>query len=186
MCTAEENQPLAINNEENNVRNQYECHTSTGNTKNTPDELFSTPKFPVQKNNQKRKKNSMADEAYEVMKSMVSKQRERDEYHVFGEHVGHKIRKLRTNYAKSTVEYLINNILYEAETGKYDFPPQQQYQYFQQPYNQSQSVSVPYQSCNIPSSLASSTITSLDSPTPTTPAPSFIDEDSFDEVLHSI
>jgi len=186
MCTAEENEPLAINNEENNVKNQNECHTNPGNRANTSDELFITPKLPVQKNNQKRKKSSMAEKAYEVMKSLVSKQRQRDEYHVFGEHVGYKIRKLRTIYAKSTVEYLINNILYEAETGKYDLPPQQQYQYLQQPYNQSQYVSVPYQSCNIPSSSASSAVTSLASPTPTTPAPSFIDEDSFDEVLHSI
>lgn len=122
-------------------------------------------------------------EAYEVMKSLVCKQGQRDEYHVFGEHVGYKIRKLPTDYAKSTVEYLINNILYEAETGKYDFPPQQQYQYVQQPYNQSQSVSAPYQS-NIPSSPTSSATTSLASPTLTTPA--LIDEDSFDEVLHSI
>lgn len=183
ICTAEENVPSEINNEEDYVRNQHECFTNPGNTTNTSDELFITPKLPVQKNNQKRKKNPMAEEAYEVMKSLVCKQGQRDEYHVFGEHVGYKIRKLPTDYAKSTVEYLINNILYEAETGKYDFPPQQQYQYVQQPYNQSQSVSAPYQS-NIPSSPTSSATTSLASPTPTTPA--LIDEDSFDEVLHSI
>lgn len=79
--------------------------------------MFITPKLPVQK------KNPMAEEAYEVMKSLVSKQGQRDEYHVFGKHVGYKIRKLPTDYAKSTVEYLINNILYGAKTGKYDYLP---------------------------------------------------------------
>jgi len=38
-----------------------------------------------------------------------------------------KISKLSTNYAKITVQHLINNILYEAELGKYDNPPVNQF-----------------------------------------------------------
>ncbi|XP_012145329.1 uncharacterized protein LOC105663054 [Megachile rotundata] len=45
----------------------------------------------------------------------------RDESTVFGEHVAMKHRKY-SSYAKSTVEHLIANILYEADMGKYDDP----------------------------------------------------------------
>lgn len=64
----------------------------------------------------------MANEAYEVMKTLVGKKVERDEYQIYGEHVACKIRKLTTDYAKSTVQHIINNILYEAELGKYNYP----------------------------------------------------------------
>ncbi|KAK5648296.1 hypothetical protein RI129_003188 [Pyrocoelia pectoralis] len=41
---------------------------------------------------------------------------------IFGEHVACKIRTLKTEYAQNTVEHLIENILWEASTGKYDQP----------------------------------------------------------------
>lgn len=43
-----------------------------------------------------------------------------DEYGVFGEYVAITIRKLKTSKAKIVVKHLINNLLYEAEMGKYD------------------------------------------------------------------
>ncbi|KAM7358646.1 dpt-YFP repressor by overexpression [Cochliomyia hominivorax] len=43
-----------------------------------------------------------------------------DEYGVFGEYVAITIRKLKTSKAKIVVKHLINNLLYEAELGKYD------------------------------------------------------------------
>lgn len=192
MYTEEENVSLEINNDEGHSK-QHECYNSTDSTTQISKEIFVTPKLPTNKN-KKRKENQMAEEAYAVMKSLVNKQGQRDEFHVFGEHVANKIRKLPTDYAKSTAEYLINNILYEAETGKYNFPPQifspqMQHVNFQQPYYQNQPDCVLSQSHNqssIPSSPASSTTTSLVSPKPTTPALSFIDEDNFDEVLLSI
>ncbi|XP_017060031.1 homeobox protein cut [Drosophila ficusphila] len=43
-----------------------------------------------------------------------------DEYGVFGEYVAITIRKLKTPKSKIVVKHLINNLLYEAELGKYD------------------------------------------------------------------
>ncbi|XP_033149509.1 protein kinase 4 isoform X2 [Drosophila busckii] len=43
-----------------------------------------------------------------------------DEYGVFGEYVAITIRKLKTAKSKIVVKHLINNLLYEAELGKYD------------------------------------------------------------------
>ncbi|XP_068148675.1 uncharacterized protein Dyro isoform X2 [Drosophila tropicalis] len=43
-----------------------------------------------------------------------------DEYGIFGEYVAITIRKLKTTKSKIVVKHLINNLLYEAELGKYD------------------------------------------------------------------
>uniref|UniRef100_A0A034VFC3 Uncharacterized protein n=1 Tax=Bactrocera dorsalis TaxID=27457 RepID=A0A034VFC3_BACDO len=43
-----------------------------------------------------------------------------DEYGVFGEYVAITIRKLKTPKSKIVIKHLINNLLYEAEMGKYD------------------------------------------------------------------
>ncbi|XP_037939281.1 uncharacterized protein LOC119672335 isoform X1 [Teleopsis dalmanni] len=43
-----------------------------------------------------------------------------DEYGVFGEYVAITIRKLKSSKSKIVVKHLINNLLYEAEMGKYD------------------------------------------------------------------
>ncbi|XP_043071453.1 AF4/FMR2 family member lilli [Drosophila grimshawi] len=43
-----------------------------------------------------------------------------DEYEVFGEYVAITIRKLKTPKSRIVVKHLINNLLYEAELGKYD------------------------------------------------------------------
>lgn len=77
----------------------------------------------MEKKPTKRTKTSMANEAYEIMKTLTNKKVERDEYQIYGEHIACKIRKLSTDYAKSTVQHLMNNILYEAELGKYNHPP---------------------------------------------------------------
>lgn len=57
------------------------------------------------------------------MKKLFNERNDRNEYHIFGEQVGCKVSKLPTNYSKITVQHLINNILWEAELGKYDHPP---------------------------------------------------------------
>lgn len=51
----------------------------------------------------------------------------RDEYHIYGELVGHKIRSLSTDFAKLTAQQMINNILFDAQLGKYDYPSYPQY-----------------------------------------------------------
>lgn len=45
---------------------------------------------------------------------------QRDEYSVFGEYVGMTIRQLNNDTAKIVVKHYINNLLFEAEMGKYD------------------------------------------------------------------
>ncbi|KAL4113003.1 hypothetical protein QTP88_016712 [Uroleucon formosanum] len=61
------------------------------------------------------------------MKKLFNERNDRNEYHIFGEQVGCKVRKLSTNYSKITVQHFINNILWEAELGKYDNLPVNQF-----------------------------------------------------------
>lgn len=69
----------------------------------------------------KRYKNTpLVNEAVNLMRSFTSNKVEKDEYTLFGEQVALKIRKLTTPYAKFTVQNIINNTLFEAETGKFD------------------------------------------------------------------
>ncbi|CAI6357804.1 unnamed protein product [Macrosiphum euphorbiae] len=46
-----------------------------------------------------------------------------DDFDAFGDVVARKVRGLRTHYAQCTIQHLINNLLYDGELGKYDFPP---------------------------------------------------------------
>lgn len=52
--------------------------------------------------------------------SQQGQSQSRDQFDVFGELVAHKIRNLDNRYAKTTVQHLINNLLYNAELGKYN------------------------------------------------------------------
>lgn len=52
--------------------------------------------------------------------SDLSTSNQRDEYSVFGEYVGMTIRHLHNDTAKIVVKHYINNLLFEAEMGKYD------------------------------------------------------------------
>lgn len=58
-----------------------------------------------------------ADEAYAILKESVNKPR--DASTVFGEYVATKHRQYSA-YTKNLVEHAINNILFEADMGKYD------------------------------------------------------------------
>jgi len=50
-----------------------------------------------------------------------------DEIHSFGDMIGKQLRSLKTHHAQSTVQYLMNNIMYEAKMGRYDHPNHQTY-----------------------------------------------------------
>ncbi|CAH1970835.1 unnamed protein product [Acanthoscelides obtectus] len=63
-------------------------------------------------------------EAFAIMKTIYHNKMERDGFHIFGELVSNKLRNLKTDYARNTVEHMISNILFEANMGKYDYPPQ--------------------------------------------------------------
>lgn len=64
----------------------------------------------------------MANEAVSLMKEIKEKRQEKDEYSLFGEQIACKIRKLSTDYAKVLVQHKINNIMFEAELGQYNYP----------------------------------------------------------------
>jgi hypothetical protein len=81
------------------------------------------------------------------MKDLQQKQKLKDNFSVFGEYVSYKIRKLKTEYAQNTVEYLISNILWEAANGKYDRP---------YPYNAAPQLCVPQVSLINPQNIHSS------------------------------
>ena len=57
-----------------------------------------------------------------MMKKIFEGRKERDEYDIFGEQVACKLRKL-SNYSKLSAQHIINNVLLEAELGKYDERP---------------------------------------------------------------
>jgi len=70
------------------------------------------------------KTDSMAYKAYYAMKSLYQKNKDKDEFGIFGQHIAYKIRKLSTSSAKNMVQYHINNIIYQAELEQYDQSPQ--------------------------------------------------------------
>jgi len=46
-----------------------------------------------------------------------------DEFVVLGEEVANSVRNLNTDYARKTIKFKIQTMLYEASLGHYDFPP---------------------------------------------------------------
>lgn len=46
----------------------------------------------------------------------------KDQYTVFGEQVGMRIKDIPSSHAKKIIKHLISTILFEAEMGKYDNP----------------------------------------------------------------
>lgn len=93
---------------------------------------YSTSKIPKHKSISSREKqmknktktDDEQQEAFAIMKTIFQNKMERDGFHIFGELVSNKLRNLKTEYARNTVEHMISNILFEANMGKYDYPPQ--------------------------------------------------------------
>lgn len=69
---------------------------------------------------------NITQEAFQMMKAAFHRSdggtQVRDEYNIYGELVGHQIRSLSTEFAKVTAQKLINDILFDAKLGKYDYP----------------------------------------------------------------
>ncbi|CAH1991676.1 unnamed protein product [Acanthoscelides obtectus] len=72
----------------------------------------------------KTKADDEQQEAFAIMKTISHNKMERGGFHIFGELVSNELRNLKTDYAGNTVEHMISNILFEANMGKYDYPPQ--------------------------------------------------------------
>ncbi|XP_075971079.1 uncharacterized protein LOC142973321 [Anticarsia gemmatalis] len=87
---------------------------------------FVTPS--IQQHNSMRKRPRPRDEkdpsieTLSVLDNMYESQHQRDEFDVFAELVAMKLRKLRNTCAKNTAQFHINNILYNADMGDYDWP----------------------------------------------------------------
>lgn len=86
--------------------------------------LFKSPKKTF---NTKRMKDSpvqqtvsMATQALSTMKNILETKHGRDEFTVFGEQVSLTLRNLSSRKAKIIAQHKINNILFEAQMGKYD------------------------------------------------------------------
>lgn len=73
----------------------------------------------VQTDKRKKPAKDTSQETYNK-KEKNSEIQGRDEYTTYGELVAMKLRKIGNNYARSTAQYHINNILYKAEIGAYD------------------------------------------------------------------
>lgn len=89
-------------------------------------EDLETSNKTVQLTNHKRAKptktstNDRTEETYNILKSLYEK-RDRDEFSIYGEYVASKLRKISNYYVRSTAQHHINNILYTAEIGEYDW-----------------------------------------------------------------
>jgi hypothetical protein len=71
----------------------------------------------------------------EMVESLIRNKRDVDEYTLFGEQIAFKLRTLKTDYARITVQHHINNLIYEAQLGKYDHPQTQNQGYYTTQYS---------------------------------------------------
>lgn len=72
---------------------------------------------------QNKAKYSTTDETLAIMRDVQQGKSVRDQYALFGEQVGMQIRDLPTPYSRKVVKQIINTVLFDAEMGKYDYPP---------------------------------------------------------------
>lgn len=64
------------------------------------------------------------EEAFKILKRPYPTSRAPDDWSIYGEHVGNKLRGY-SKQASSIVQHLMNNLLFEADMGKYDANPYQ-------------------------------------------------------------
>lgn len=57
---------------------------------------------------------------YNISKCICENRRPKDEFSILDDEVAVKVRNLRTPYARSTVTFKIQTLLYEASLGQYD------------------------------------------------------------------
>jgi len=73
--------------------------------------------------NQNKAKYSATDEALVIMKDIQASRSVKNQYTLFGEQVGMQISGLNTPYSRKVVKQIISTVLFDAEMGKYDYPP---------------------------------------------------------------
>lgn len=148
----------------------------------------------------KNKSNHMeTNEALSIMKEMLREKSVKDEYALFGEQVGMQIRGLPSPYTRKVARQMISTVLFDAEMGKYDYPPGTSLQpcpgtHF---YSQSHNSGVPMyahfgkpisskSAFHLPFPSPSQISTPLMSPAPFTDGSGTSDSESFDNLLMEI
>lgn len=99
------------------------CVGSPNTTPDTSDARTKPFSSPMRR---KRAKTSSSDgtsvitEACNILQSVNASRKTKDQYDIFGEYVASKIRNLKSDYAKATMQHEINNLLYFGDLGRYD------------------------------------------------------------------
>jgi len=120
--------------------------------------------FSPKKGIKKRKINSavsvpVIDEAVNLLRSIQSNKKEKDEYQLYGEQIAIKLRNITSPQARFAAQQIINKTLFEAETGILVNPYNSQPMFYQQTYSNMYSnlnyQPQPYQSPRYPPPLIS-------------------------------
>lgn len=85
-----------------------------------PEDAFTSPKTPIKKRKVRSTSAVSApvmNEAVNLLRSIQSKKKEKDEYDSFGEQVAIKLRKITSPQARFEAQQIINKTLFEAEMG---------------------------------------------------------------------
>lgn len=103
------------NDEEEQVASQVASESGENRNKRLPKSPSTRPR------SQKRQKTTATEEALSIMREVQGRSAlVPDQFKCFGDQVGLRIRDLPSSNAQTIVKYLISNILFEAEMGKYN------------------------------------------------------------------
>lgn len=83
---------------------------------------FTAPKTFRKRNRPHVTEDRTSEEALKILKDVYQSRRDRDETDIFGEYVATKLREIKNTSARNTAQYHINNILFHASMGEYDWP----------------------------------------------------------------
>lgn len=72
-------------------------------------------------------KDDIGEKVVGMIRNIYENRAVRDEFVIFGEDIANSIRKLNTDYARNTVKFKIQTVLYEASLVYYDQPPNMAY-----------------------------------------------------------
>lgn len=97
--------------------------SDTNTESDIPNEkTFTVPKTFRKRFRQQVTQDRTSEEALKLLKDMYESRRDRDETDIFGEYVASKLKEIKNTYARNTAQYHINNILFNASMGEYDWP----------------------------------------------------------------
>lgn len=109
-----------MDDQENETPEVLEASTQSTSTPRGKKRLFKSQHIASIRS---KPKLAATEEALAIMKDIQAGKSERDQYTVFGEQIGMQIRDLPSLYARKVVRQIISTVLFDAEMGKYDYPP---------------------------------------------------------------